>query len=128
MAKVYRQVQVEVADAVGRLAEITDKIKEAGINILALCAWVEGDRGHMRLVAEDAEKACAAVTPAVDKCEYGEVVCVKVPNEPGALNAVAHKLAEAGIAVSTVHAAAVDTPETTIILTTSDNAKAAEII
>jgi len=128
MAQVCKQCVVDVADAVGKLAEVTDKVKEAGINILATCAWVEGDRGHMVLLAGDAEKACAALTPAVDKCEYQEVVCVKVPNNVGALNEVAHKLTDAGIAISAVYATPGDADQATVVLATSDNAKAAEIL
>ena len=128
MAQICRQIQVEVADKVGKLAEVTDKVKQAGVNIFALCAWVEGGRGHLTMVTEDNEKACAAVKGVVDKCEFGEVVCLQAPNEPGALNAVAQKLAKVGIGIQTIYATAGKAEEATVVMITDDNAKAAEIL
>lgn len=128
MAEICKQCVAEVPDAVGRLAEVTDKIKEAGVNICAICAWVEGDRGKLLLVADEPEKACEAVSATCEKCEWSEVVCVKVANEIGALNGIAHKLADAGIGIKMVQATAGHAKEAVILLNTTDNAKAAEIL
>ncbi len=128
MAQICRQCVAEVSDKVGRLAEVTDKIKEAGVNICCICAWVEGDRGKLLLVAEDPDKACECLHEICDRCEWGEVVCVKAPNEVGALNAIAHKLADAGIGIEIVFATAGHGDEGIIVLNTTDNAKAVEIL
>jgi len=128
MAEICRQCNATVTNAVGRLADLTDKVTEAGVNILALCAWGEGDAGHIMLVADDPEKACEAITPAVDKCDWDEVICVKVANRPGALNEISRRLADAGININLVYASTIDAPEATIVMSTSDNAKAAELI
>ena len=128
MAQVSKHIEAEVADKVGRLAEVTDKLKDAGVNIVAMLAWVEDGTGKLRMVVDDTDKACAAVTDMLDKCECGEVVCASVPNTPGALNEIAHKLADAGIAVHLVYATAGNGTEATIALVTDNNAKAAQII
>ena len=128
MAQLCKQIAVVVADEVGRLAEITDAIKAVGVNILALCAWVEDTTGHLMAVTDDNEKACAAVGECVDACEFNDVVCVKLPNTPGALGEVAHKLADAGIGIRVIYATAGDHDEAVVVLITDDNAKAAEII
>ena len=128
MAEIRRQCRAVVSDKVGRLAEVTDRIKEAGVNILALCAWVEEGRGHILVVGSDPEECCNALSKVVDKCEWDEVVCAKVANEVGALNTIAHKLAEADIQVNTIYASCAETEEAMVVLQTSNNAKAAEIL
>ena len=50
------------------------------------------------------------------------------PNSPGALNEIAHKLADADIDIEFVYASTGNGPETTIILNTSNNVMAAEIL
>jgi hypothetical protein len=129
MAKICKQCRATTEDKVGKLAEVTGKVKAAGINIQGLVAWVEGDTGHLLLLADDAEKACQAVQDSgVKSCDSDEVVCVQVANQPGALNAVAGKLADAGIGIDLVYATAAEGGQATIVLRTSDNAKAAELI
>ena len=128
MATVCNCIMVTVADEVGKLAQVTDRIKDACLNILALAAWVEGDKGKLLAHTDDNEKACAAVTDTVENCGWKEGVCVKAPNTPGALGEIAHKLADAGINVELVYATVAEGPEAVVILHTSDNAKAAEIV
>ncbi len=128
MAQVCKEIRITTADKVGKLAEVTDKIKAAGVNICALCAWVEGQTGKLLLVTEDNDKACAAASDAVDRCEVGEVVCVTVANKPGALNEVARKLADAGIGVDLCYATSAHGDKASVILSTTDNAKAAKLL
>jgi hypothetical protein len=128
MAELTRQCNATVSNSTGKLAEVTDKLKDAGVNILAMCAWGDGNLGHLMLVADDPQKACQSISPAVDQCGWDEVVRVQVANTPGALNEIAHKLADAGIDIVFTYASTTDAPEATVILNTSDNAQAAEIL
>ena len=116
------------SDKIGRLAEVTDQIKQAGVNILALSAWVEEGQGYIMAVGSDAEKCCQALSKVADKCEWDEVVCAKVKNEVGTLNTIAQKLAQANIQVEKVYATCGKADEAMIVLKTSDNAKAAKIL
>ncbi len=128
MAQQVEFIKASVGDKVGRLAEVTAKAKDAGVNILAICAWTEGETGKVLMVTDDNQKACAAVSEVVDDCEFAPGVCVKLPNQPGALNGIARILADAGINVELVYATAGDADEVTVVLHTSDDAKAAELI
>jgi len=128
MAELIQQCHATVANAVGRLAEVTDKIKDAGVNILAVCAWGEGDTGHLMLTADEPQKACEAISQAADECGWDEVVRVKASNIPGTLNEVARKLADAGININFIYATTTEAPEAALIFSTSDNAKAVEIL
>jgi len=128
MAELIQQCSATVSNAVGRLAEVTDKVKEAGVNILAVCAWTDGDTGHLMLAADEPQKACEAISQVVDECGWDEVVRVKASNTPGALSEIARKLADEGIAINFIYATTTEAPEAGVILNTSDNAKAAEIL
>ena len=128
MGQVCRQIVAQVPDKVGRLAELADKIRDAGVNIRALLAWTEGLIAKLLMVADDNEKAREAIRPMMDISAFGEVVCTKAPNTPGALAEIAHKLAGAGINIRMVYAVPWDASEATIILDTTDNAKAAKLV
>ena len=128
MAELTKQCNATVSDSMGKLAEVTDNLKTAGVNILAMCVWGEDGVGHLMLVADDPQKACENLSPVVDKCEWDDVVLVHAANTPGSLNELAHKLLAAGISITFAYASTTDAPEAVIILNTSDNARAAELL
>jgi hypothetical protein len=128
MAELCRAIKVEVANKVGRLAELADRLKDAGVNMRAVCAWVQDGRGHMIVVPSDADKACAAVRDHVDKCSFMECVCVQAKDEPGALGQIAHALAKGGVDIEVMYASAGMGGKALIALHTSDNAKAAKLV
>lgn len=128
MAQICKQCVAEVTNAVGRLAEVTEGLKNAGVNICSVCAWVEGEKGKLLLVGEDAEKACEQIGAVCEKCEWREVVCVEVDNRPGGLNAVARTLADAGVGIHIVFATAGHGEKAVVVLDTTDNAKAVEVL
>ena len=128
MAETRKQMHVEVADEVGKLAEVTAMVKQAGVNILALWACSHHDRGFLAMITDDNTKACSAIASAVEKCEEKDAVCVMVPNEVGALSAAAGKLGEAGIQIDLAYVTSGDGANVMVVLETADNAKAAELL
>ncbi|MHC4294047.1 MAG: hypothetical protein ACYSTL_00510 [Planctomycetota bacterium] len=127
MAEIGSQIHAVVEDKVGKLAEVTDKITDAGVNILAAVAWVQDGKGHLEMVTSDNNAACDAVAPLADTCTSEEIVHLTLPNEVGALNKISHTLAEAGISITMLYAAAAG-GSAMVVLRTSDNARAAELI
>lgn len=127
MGKIGRQIHATVKDDVGKLAELTDTLKAAGVNMQAVAAWVEGDIGHIVMVADDPDAACQAISPAVETCRFDQVVCTVLPNQAGALGEIAHKLAAAGIAIHLTYATTTG-DNALVVLMTDDNAKAAELV
>ncbi len=128
MAELLKQINVEVADDVGKLAEVTDLLSQAGVNITAMCAWSDGDTGNLMMVADDEAKACSAVKGEVDRCDTSDVVAVKITNKPGTLKALAQKLADANIFINFCYCTAIDASDAWLILDTNDNPKAAELL
>jgi len=128
MAKLCKQVRIEVPDAVGKLADVGEKLAAAGVNMLSVAAWVEDGKGVLLVVPDDCDKACAALEKVAGACRCDEVVCAEMPNQPGALAKAARKLADAGIAIQHAHGTACAGKTACVVLATSDNAKAAELI
>ena len=118
---------VTVDDKVGILADIGDKLKEAGINIQAICAWTEGETGKLLACTDNDEQACE-IFKGFGECGWMEVLCVEVENQPGGLAAVTRKLADAGINIDMVYATVTGGSTCRVVLSTTDNAKAAELI
>ena len=118
---------VTVEDKVGVLADVADALQEAGINILAICAWTEGDTGKLLACTDDDEKACE-IFKGFGDCGWMEVICVEAENRPGGLGEVARKLADADIHIDIVFATVTGGPQARVVLKTSDNAKAAELV
>ncbi|MFW6133099.1 MAG: hypothetical protein ACOC8F_04325 [Planctomycetota bacterium] len=127
MAELLQHIRLEVSDEVGKLAELTDALRDAGVNILALDAWVSDDTGTMHLVADDPDAARDVLRGRVVRLDSKDVVTVTLPNEPGALNGPAAALAKAGIAIRHVHATTAG-DKAMIVLDTSDNAKAVKLL
>lgn len=128
MAMICRSIKVTVTDRIGLLAELTRKIKDTGVNILALCAWSEGNRGNMLAITDNNPKVCAAIKDDADSCVFEEAVMVTAKNVPGALGEIAQKLAAAGVGINMVYCTAGHAPAATFVLYTTDNAKAAELV
>lgn len=128
MAEIRKQCVLEVEDDVGQLAELTDRIQAAAINITAVCARAEQGVGRVMVVSDDHDKLYTAVSPFVDRCEFREVICVPIANRPGGLHGIASALADAGIRIELIYATAGEESEALVVVDTSDNRKAAEIL
>ena len=124
MAEIRQHIVAEMHDEAGKLSELTDRIKFAGVNIQAMCGWSEKGRGHVMFLTDDNDKAVEAIGPVVDNVRTEEVVCVMVPNRPGALSEVAHKVGDIGIFIKAIYAGPDDETEAMIILSTDNNARA----
>ncbi len=128
MASIHKQIVAEVHDEPGKLSELTDRLKFAGLQIKAICGWSERGRGIVMFITDDNEKACHAIEPVVESVREEDVVCVTVANEPGALSAVAHKIGDMGIFINAIYAAPNDEAESLIIISTDNNARAAKLL
>ena len=111
----------------GTLAEVTGKIKDAGINITSMITFGEGAQGTMVLGTSDNMAAREAIRGSVRVVEEMAILVVTLPNEPGAFHDLCATIAEAGITIDWACATTTG-GEAAVMLTTSDNARAAELV
>ena len=98
------QISVFVENRSGQLGDVTRVLEAAGINIRALSLSDTTDFGVLRLMADDTQKAKAALAAAGFTVGSTPVVAVDVEDTPGGLGRVLRVLSEHGINVEYLYA------------------------
>ena len=104
---------------VGLLADVTEALKAAGVNILAIGAYDKGDMGEFLMITSNNKDAFAALEKLGGEIDMTSVVVAEVPNEPGELAVIARRLADHDINVGQVYATSVEAPTVMIVLRTA---------
>lgn len=98
------QLSIFLENKAGRLAEVTDVLATAGINIRALSLADTSDFGILRLIVNDHEKAKTALKAAGFTVGLTSVVAAEVPHAPGGLNSILQLLRTKGVNVEYMYA------------------------
>lgn len=94
------QFSVSVEDKPGKLAETTKALSEAGINLIALAGWTEGEgKGVIACIPEDPDKLRALECSDGCQPKETEVIVVEGDDKLGVAHAVSQKIADAGVNV-----------------------------
>jgi len=92
-----KQLTVWVPERPGMLGQVGSALGEKKANIIAFTAWVEGDRGAIRMVVDKPAAAKKALASRGWETTEEEVLEVTLPHNPGSLGRVAQKLGDAGV-------------------------------
>jgi len=112
-----KDLQVELEDRPGTLAQLGEALGRAGVNIEGLCAVPVQGRGWVHVLVEDAGAARQALEAAgIRVTGEREVVVLDVVDQPGTLGSVARKLADAGVNIDWAYLAT----RTRLVLAVSD--------
>ncbi len=98
------QITVTAESKPGVLAKVSDTLAKAGVNIIAVCAAEAAGRGKIRLVVSDPARAREALGAARIRCGEEPALLLSMEDRPGALAAVASKLAAAKINIKCAYA------------------------
>lgn len=130
MAKASKvnQLMVETPDEVGMMAKVCSAISDTGVNIKALCAYVEDEKGYFMLLTDDNSKAEQALKSAGFGVSQEEVVAVELENEIGAAKRMAKKLADAGVNLKKCYGSTGNGTMALLIFNSNDNEKALEAL
>lgn len=120
------ELKFRVADAPGKLGEVTSALAAKKVNLRAINAWVEGTEGVVRLVADKVAAAKKALAAAGIAVEEREVLELELPDKPGALAAVTTKLGKAGINIGHVMIGTAPARKCTVFLGVPDVKAAAK--
>ncbi|MCS7236416.1 MAG: ACT domain-containing protein [Armatimonadota bacterium] len=112
-----KDLQVELEDRPGTLAQLGEALGRAGVNIEGFCAVPVEGKGRIHLLVEDASAARRALEGAgVRVVGERDVLVVDVVDQPGTLGSVARKLADAGVNIDWAYLAT----RTRLVLACSD--------
>ena len=101
---ILEQISVFVENRVGAVADITQTLAEAEIDIKALTLADTGDFGVMRLIVDSPKKALAVLKLNETIASLTPVVVSSMGNEPGSLAKIVRSIADAGIILEYIYA------------------------
>lgn len=99
-----RQLSIFLENRSGRLAEVTQILGEASINIRALSLADTSDFGILRVIVDDPEKALRIIEENGFTVTGTDVLAVEVEDEPGGLARILKLLGEEDINVEYMYA------------------------
>ncbi|MGF7140097.1 ACT domain-containing protein [Roseimarinus sediminis] len=112
---IIKQLSVFLENKSGRLSEVSSLLGEAGINMTAFSIADTSDFGILRVMVSEPEKAKEILKANHFSVSLTEVVCLKCPNEPGALARALRILREEDIQIEYLYAFSVDNSANIVI-------------
>jgi len=83
-----KQITISLPNKPGKMSEISDLMGSEGLNIRAIQLNEQGDKGILRYIVEDPEKAANLLRSRGHDFKMDNVLAAVVPDHPGGLGAV----------------------------------------
>lgn len=120
-----RQITAVLENRPGELAKLCEALREQDVNITALMV-VEG---RARIMVDDSLRAGSVLESMGISYTSAEVICLEIPDKPGAVADVADKMANEGINIDFAFASTVPGQGTaTVVFAVSDVDRAAKLV
>src|SRR5438093_9445618 len=127
--KTLTQFSVFLVNKPGVLAQVTGALAEEKINLMAMTLVDSQEHGVLRMVAEDVTAARQVLTKLNLPMTETEVLCVDLPNRPGALADVATVLGTNHININYAYVTSgAPGGRTTGVFKVADQAKALHVL
>ncbi len=127
-ATLTQELYCEVKDEAGLLGRITSAMALEGVYIVHLSADSIDGKGILHLITKDNQKAKKAIGYFIPKISERDVVIVEFENKVGTLAPVAKLLGQNNISINQVFGTSGDGFKIVGVFSTSDNAKAMDLI
>jgi hypothetical protein len=111
------ELYVILEDIPGTVSELLRILKKKNISIFAVGLFIDTARLHV----SDPQKAFELIQENGYVVELRDVIRVKLPNKPGILYEIAHKVANAGININNLYAAVDDHDKEGVVIIETDN-------
>lgn len=122
------QISIFLENKSGRLADVTDVLAKAGINIRALNLADTADFGILRLIVNTTQKAKEVLKENGFTVGKTEVVAIEVPDRPGGLAGILNALQGEAINVEYMYAFVQKSGENAIIIFRFDDIEKAIVV
>jgi len=99
-----KQLTVSVENRPGMLGEVGSALGAKKVNIVAFMAIVNDNRGTIRMVVDKPATAKRVFAEHRWETTEQEVLMVAIPDKPGGLGRIAHKLREASVNIEYAYA------------------------
>ena len=119
-----KQISIFLENSAGRIAEVTNTLKEAGINLRAIMIADTADFGILRIITNDSEKTIKVLQEANFTTRTTDVLAVKIPDKVGSLHEVMVLFQKNNINIEYLYASFEVTEYSTVIIFKVENADA----
>ena len=123
-----KQLSVFIENRKGRLGEVLHYLKENNVNILSISLADTTEYGLLRLIVNDAPRARDVLFAEGFSSMLTDVLIIKVPHEPGALQKILELIAEKNVNIEYMYGLSVEAEDASIVLQTNDLAVACEVL
>lgn len=124
-----KQLSVFIENKPGRLADITETLAGAKVDIRAISVADTSDFGILRIIVDKPDEAVLALKNAGMTVSLSKVIAVGIGDIPGEFSAVTRILANEGIGVEYVYAfVSRDKGRAFVIIRADDGKRAAEVL
>src|SRR5258706_11223042 len=129
LMQITKQLAIFLDNRPGTLANVSDALAEAKINIYAISTSDTVDHTVIRMVVSDFRKALIMFEEHGTLVVEDDVLMIDGSNKPGALANIAHKLAKAGINIEYCYSAtSPDSKKGLMIIRVRDAKKALKVL
>lgn len=119
------QISVFLENKSGRLAEVTEALAQAAINIRALSLAETIDYGVLRLIVDKPHVARTVLGEAGFTVTETEVIAVEMPDRPGGLAAIVDLVTRSGLNIEYLYAFVGQRKENAVVIFRIDDTDAA---
>lgn len=117
---VIKQLSVFIENREGRLEQVTEVLKDRGINIASFSLADTSEYGMLRMIVSNPDEGKKILKEAGFSAMLTDVIAVKIAQKPGTLHEVLKCLFDAGISVEYMYTLATAGRDTSIIMKLSD--------
>jgi len=121
---IIKQISIFMENTTGRLADITDLLAKAGINLRAISLADTTDFGILRMVADQPDEAIQLLKKAGFIARETDVIGVEVPDHPGELARIMALFRDAGVSIEYLYASLEHKEDKAVIVLKVDDIRA----
>ena len=121
---IIKQISIFMENTTGRLADVTDLLAQAGINLRAISIADTTDFGILRMVADQPDEAVRLLKEAGFTARETDVIGVEVPDHPGELARIMALFRDEGVSIEYLYASLEHKEDKAVIVLKVDDIEA----
>ncbi|MGH9374393.1 MAG: hypothetical protein ACRD15_22985 [Vicinamibacterales bacterium] len=116
-----KEVTIRMQNEIGALDGLARAVADKGVNILAVCAFVDGAQAVIRLLTDDSVRVMDALRARKYEAREVDVIVTDAPHKPGMLHRITEKLARGAIDIHHLYATASQAQEQCLVVCATAN-------